>query len=253
MPIRRLQLFLVYAPAQLSVPAAPRPTTSSPDLHTTPHVDIARFMGKWWVISHVPNFLENGKGRDVGRLYAAVSKTRLKHGIFTFQEGIPGRARASEWPGYRPNHQHDHERGLEGAAGLAVRVPVPGPRPRPELRVGRRLQRESGRLLWVLSQHPEARFLHLRRSSWSTCRQRRIQPGPRSRWCRRHPSTAGRTSPEVLVLAEVLRLLPGRGGLGEGEEDEHAARLGIPVLGVLRSRPSGGRASGPRSRPGTRP
>jgi len=55
------------------------------DLHTTPFVDISRFMGKWWVISHVPNFFENGKV-GTSDTYAAVSKTRLKT-AFTFRKG----------------------------------------------------------------------------------------------------------------------------------------------------------------------
>ncbi len=32
-----------------------------PDTTTVPSVDLSRFMGRWYVISHIPNFTENGK------------------------------------------------------------------------------------------------------------------------------------------------------------------------------------------------
>jgi apolipoprotein D and lipocalin family protein len=56
-----------------------------PDLRTAPFVDVSRFMGKWWVISHVPNFIENGKV-GTSDTYTAISKTRLKT-AFTFRKG----------------------------------------------------------------------------------------------------------------------------------------------------------------------
>lgn len=35
--------------------------SSSPNLRPVERVELDRYMGRWWVISHVPNFLENGK------------------------------------------------------------------------------------------------------------------------------------------------------------------------------------------------
>jgi apolipoprotein D and lipocalin family protein len=67
-----------------------------PDLRTTPHVDLARFMGRWWVISHVPNFLEKGKV-GTSDVYTAVSRTRMRT-IFNFRKGSLD-APEEEWPG----------------------------------------------------------------------------------------------------------------------------------------------------------
>jgi apolipoprotein D and lipocalin family protein len=33
----------------------------NPGLHTVSRVDLPRYMGRWYVISNIPNFLENGK------------------------------------------------------------------------------------------------------------------------------------------------------------------------------------------------
>lgn len=35
--------------------------SSNPSLRSVSHVDLDRYMGRWYVISHVPYFLENGK------------------------------------------------------------------------------------------------------------------------------------------------------------------------------------------------
>lgn len=45
----------------VSVPLRAEMSSSDPDIRTVSHVDLPRYMGKWYVIAHVPNFLENGK------------------------------------------------------------------------------------------------------------------------------------------------------------------------------------------------
>ena len=84
MPIRRLPFLVSMLLLSLGAGSAQADDVVA-DLHTTPFVDISRFMGKWWVISHVPNFFENGKV-GTSDTYAAVSKTRLKT-AFTFRKG----------------------------------------------------------------------------------------------------------------------------------------------------------------------
>jgi apolipoprotein D and lipocalin family protein len=67
-----------------------------PDLRTTPYVDLSRFMGKWWVISHVPNFLEKGKVAT-SDTYTLVSKERIRT-VFTFRsDSLDGPE--DTWPG----------------------------------------------------------------------------------------------------------------------------------------------------------
>jgi apolipoprotein D and lipocalin family protein len=95
MPFRRTQLLVAMLFLGLIAPRA-RAEDVIPDLRTTPFVDISRFMGRWWVISHVPNFFENGKV-GTSDTYTAVSKTRLRT-VFTFRKDSLD-APEEEWPG----------------------------------------------------------------------------------------------------------------------------------------------------------
>jgi apolipoprotein D and lipocalin family protein len=55
MPKVILLSFLVAASALASARAA------TPEMSSVPQVDLNRYMGRWYVISHLPNFLERGK------------------------------------------------------------------------------------------------------------------------------------------------------------------------------------------------
>jgi apolipoprotein D and lipocalin family protein len=41
--------------------ALARAQGADPEMSTVPQVDLSRYMGRWYVISHLPNFLEKGK------------------------------------------------------------------------------------------------------------------------------------------------------------------------------------------------
>ena len=68
-------------------------------LETVDHVDIDRFMGKWYVIAHIPTFLED-------EAYNAVEEYALEDDgaiatTFTFREGgFDGKAKRMEPKGY---------------------------------------------------------------------------------------------------------------------------------------------------------
>jgi len=55
-----LRWFLPAAVLVLPRPAVAR-DAPDPDLTTVRHVDLPRYMGRWYVIAHVPNFLERDK------------------------------------------------------------------------------------------------------------------------------------------------------------------------------------------------
>ncbi|HZZ19761.1 MAG TPA: lipocalin family protein [Opitutaceae bacterium] len=79
---RRLPLLFSLMLAVLGASAAAQDV--EPDLRTTAFVDLSRFMGRWWVISHTPNFIEKGKV-GTSDTYTAISKTKLKT-VFTFRK-----------------------------------------------------------------------------------------------------------------------------------------------------------------------
>ena len=49
---------IVFSAMMLSANLA---SVKAADMSTVPHVDLSRYMGRWYVISHLPNFLEKGK------------------------------------------------------------------------------------------------------------------------------------------------------------------------------------------------
>jgi apolipoprotein D and lipocalin family protein len=55
---RSLAAFLLLAS---TLPLRAETGAPEPDIRTVSHVDLPRYMGRWYVISHVPNFLERGK------------------------------------------------------------------------------------------------------------------------------------------------------------------------------------------------
>ncbi|MEN9841133.1 MAG: Outer rane lipoprotein Blc precursor [Verrucomicrobiota bacterium] len=60
-------------------------TTPKPSLATVAHVDLDRYLGRWYVISHVPYFLEKGKVASYDT-YARRPDGRLVNN-FTFRPG----------------------------------------------------------------------------------------------------------------------------------------------------------------------
>lgn len=60
-------------------------TSAPPALHTVQHVDLDRYMGRWYVISHVPNFFEKDKVGTSDN-YALRPDGRLDN-VFVFRKG----------------------------------------------------------------------------------------------------------------------------------------------------------------------
>ena len=60
-------------------------STMSPPLRTVDHVDLDRYLGRWYVIANIPYFLENGKVASYDT-YARRPDGRLDN-IFTFRPG----------------------------------------------------------------------------------------------------------------------------------------------------------------------
>lgn len=58
---------------------------STPPLHTVAHVDLDRYLGRWYVIANIPYFLEKGKIASFDT-YAKRPDGKLDN-IFTFREG----------------------------------------------------------------------------------------------------------------------------------------------------------------------
>src|ERR1700761_4014497 len=55
-----------------------------PGLQTVDHVDLSRYMGKWYVIAHVPNFLEKNKV-GTSATYTLLPDGRIED-VFTFHK-----------------------------------------------------------------------------------------------------------------------------------------------------------------------
>ena len=60
-------------------------TMNTPPLRTVPHVDLDRYLGRWYVIANIPYFLENGKVASYDT-YAKRPDGRMDN-IFTFRKG----------------------------------------------------------------------------------------------------------------------------------------------------------------------
>jgi apolipoprotein D and lipocalin family protein len=60
-------------------------TMSTPPLRTVPHVDLDRYLGRWYVIANIPYFLEKGKVASYDT-YAKRPDGKLDN-IFTFRKG----------------------------------------------------------------------------------------------------------------------------------------------------------------------
>lgn len=56
-----------------------------PDIRTVSHVDLPRYMGRWYVIAHIPNFLEQGKVAT-SEYYTLLPDGTLRD-AFRFREG----------------------------------------------------------------------------------------------------------------------------------------------------------------------
>jgi apolipoprotein D and lipocalin family protein len=67
-----------------------------PDLRTVSHVDLPRYMGRWYVIAHVPNFLERGKVAT-SATYTLLPDGTLRD-VFRFRKGSVN-APQKEWSG----------------------------------------------------------------------------------------------------------------------------------------------------------
>lgn len=74
---------LLIASSAFFAGCATRPSTRS--LETVPSVDLDRFMGRWNVIAHVPNFLEKGKVATAD-IYKRREDGRIDN-IFVFRKG----------------------------------------------------------------------------------------------------------------------------------------------------------------------
>jgi apolipoprotein D and lipocalin family protein len=62
LPLRSLPVLAVFVLTALSGGAHARgDDPASPNLTTVPHLDLPRYMGRWYVIAHVPNYLEKDK------------------------------------------------------------------------------------------------------------------------------------------------------------------------------------------------
>lgn len=57
----RFMRFVAPTLVVLLVAGCSTTSTVTPDLTTVPSVDLDRYFGRWYVIAHTPNFLENGK------------------------------------------------------------------------------------------------------------------------------------------------------------------------------------------------
>jgi apolipoprotein D and lipocalin family protein len=75
--MRLLRLLLPF----LALSAA----SATPSLQTVDHVDLPRYMGRWYVIAHIPNFLEKNKVGSTDN-YAQLSDGKLDN-TFTFRKG----------------------------------------------------------------------------------------------------------------------------------------------------------------------
>ncbi len=60
-------------------------SVSAPPLRTVAHVDLDRYLGRWYVIANIPYFLENGKVASYDT-YAKRADGKLDN-IFTFRSG----------------------------------------------------------------------------------------------------------------------------------------------------------------------
>jgi apolipoprotein D and lipocalin family protein len=79
-----------------SIPLQAEADFPDPDLRTVSHVDLPRYMGRWYVISHVPNFLERGKVATSDN-YTLLADGTLRN-VFKFREESFA-APEKEWSG----------------------------------------------------------------------------------------------------------------------------------------------------------
>jgi apolipoprotein D and lipocalin family protein len=79
-----------------TLPLRAETAAPEPDIRTVSHVDLPRYMGRWYVISHVPNFLERGKVATSDN-YTLLPDGTLRD-VFKFRENSFDAAE-EEWSG----------------------------------------------------------------------------------------------------------------------------------------------------------
>jgi apolipoprotein D and lipocalin family protein len=123
---------------------------AAPSLQTVEHVDLSRYMGRWYVIAHVPNFLEKNKV-GTSDTYSLLPDGRVED-IFTFHKATL-EAPEKSWHGV--GRVFDKTTNAEWRMRLVWPIPA-GYRilelaPNYEWAV---TSNETGRLFWILSRSP---------------------------------------------------------------------------------------------------
>ena len=107
----RLQCLLL---ACMTLLAGCQTTPAKPPLQTVPRVDLQRFMGDWYVIAHIPTFIEKGA-------YNAIESYRLNEDgtiatTFTFnQDALDGPVKKYTPKGFVRNTATNAEWGMQFA------------------------------------------------------------------------------------------------------------------------------------------
>ncbi len=83
--MRRICFLLLSVLAASLLAGCATASKPAPDLHTVAHVDLDRYMGRWYVISHTPYILEKGKVASSDN-YSARPDGRMNN-VFAFRKG----------------------------------------------------------------------------------------------------------------------------------------------------------------------
>lgn len=93
---RSLRFFILAAGVSLVAGCSTMTPSRTPDLSTVSTLDVDRYLGRWHVIAHTPNFMEKGKVAT-SDVYARRSDGKLD-AIYVFRKGSLD-APEQEWKG----------------------------------------------------------------------------------------------------------------------------------------------------------
>lgn len=123
---------------------------AAPSLQTVEHVDLNRYMGRWYVIAHVPNFLEKNKV-GTSATYSLLPDGRIED-IFSFHKATL-EAPEKSWHGIG----RVFDKTTNAVWKLRLLWPIPGTYRILELSPDYAwavTSNESGKLFWVVSRSP---------------------------------------------------------------------------------------------------
>jgi len=122
----------------------------TPDMSTVPHVDLSRYMGRWYVISHLPNFLEKGKVGTSDNYFPRPDGTMLDVFIF-HRDSLDAPEKQWSGPAWVVNTQTDAEWKVRLFWPLVASYRVLDLDPGYQWVA---VSNDSGSLLWVMSRAP---------------------------------------------------------------------------------------------------